>query len=154
VYLTHCYAHTSAHVNFLPDSLKGADMSLWNTAQALGLKTKVVPTMSADWGYYDEDATHQYQSKFSVFNGQGFSGHEESWGHGVPESKVKWLNYTKDTSTRKPKAKAEAEDENDSKPKPKMFKEVQCAYMTVSPQHPLPMLPIQATASNTLSVWQ
>lgn len=44
--LNHCYNHTNANANFLPDSLKGADMSLWNTAEALGLKTKVVPVMT------------------------------------------------------------------------------------------------------------
>jgi hypothetical protein len=61
VYLTHCYAHTSAHVNFLPDSLKGADMSLWSTARAHGLKTKVVPIMANDWGWNeDNDSRHQY----------------------------------------------------------------------------------------------
>ncbi|KAK3722919.1 hypothetical protein LTR37_002064 [Vermiconidia calcicola] len=55
LWLTHSYAHTNKHVNFLPGSLKGADMSLYNTAQALGLKCLVVPIMTLEYGGYHDD---------------------------------------------------------------------------------------------------
>jgi hypothetical protein len=143
VYLTHCYAHTSAHVNFLPDSLKGADMSLWSTARALGLKTKVVPIMVNDWGWNeDDDSRHQYQSNFDVFNGSNSrTDDEQDWGAGIPEPMVTWLNATSSTSAKSAKG--------EGKPKAKTFKEVQAAYITVSPQHPTALLTIQATNSVT-----
>jgi hypothetical protein len=144
VYLTHSYAHTSAHNNFLPDSLKGADMSLWNTARALGLMNRVVPIMYFDWDWNeDEDSRHQFESKFDVFNGGNQRTHdEEDWGSWIPGRIVTWLNATSD----KPAKSAKGE----GKPKPK-FKEVQAAYMTVSPQLLTAMRTIQAIDSDIFS---
>lgn len=48
VWLTHSYAHTSSHVNFLPSSLKGADMALYEAASALDLWRQVVPVMKKE----------------------------------------------------------------------------------------------------------
>jgi hypothetical protein len=53
-------------------------MSLWSTARALGLKTKVVPIMANDWGWNENgDSRHQYQSNFDVFNGSNSRTHDE-----------------------------------------------------------------------------
>lgn len=97
MYLTHCYAHTSKHVKFLSESLKGADMSLWNTAKALDLKSRVVPVMTTNYSYYHDGVAHLVQPAFHPFNGGGTGSFEFSemgarWGNEMPEDKVTWLN--------------------------------------------------------------
>lgn len=132
MYLNHCYAHTSAHVNFLPDSLKGADMSLWNTAKALGLKCQVVPIMTLPYNYEHDGDTHLYEPKFHRFNGGSYGGFQvgecEEWGYEMPETKVSWLNSSGQPSKKRSKAESKEKSE---KAKPD-FKEVQMAYLAVS----------------------
>jgi hypothetical protein len=45
IWLNHSYAHTHRLLNYLPHSLKGADMSLYETVRALGLEYELVPVM-------------------------------------------------------------------------------------------------------------
>lgn len=92
LFLSHPYVHTSAHGDFLPDSLKGADMSLWNTAQALDLRCRVVPIMVHN---YKRRSFGLFRPKFERLS----RGHlvdeddeKQLWGHCVPGHKVKWLN--------------------------------------------------------------
>lgn len=104
-------------------------MSLWNTAQALGLRCRVVPIMpgsrvheeadSFRFEISDEDERPYYffQSRFQGFaRGRLVAEHDEkdTWGHPLPEDKVTWLNSNGDVS-------AGAD-----------FREVQTAHPTVS----------------------
>ncbi|USW58716.1 hypothetical protein Slin15195_G120350 [Septoria linicola] len=66
VWLTHSYAHTNKHVNFLPDSLKGADMSLYETASELGLRCDVVPVITHS-GYGEDGLAPLADVKFRHF---------------------------------------------------------------------------------------
>jgi hypothetical protein len=84
-------------------------MSLWNTAQALGLRCKVVPIMRGSRVYEEEDPYrmdnddeeehdkrpyHLFQSKFQPFaRGDMVTEDDEkdTWGHKLPENKVTWL---------------------------------------------------------------
>lgn len=132
IFLTHSYAHTNKYLNFLPDSLKGADMSLWSTAQALGLECAVAPVMTSPYGSYyggDDDATHLIEKRFLGFNegGQGNFDLDEcaSWGNEMSRGKVTWLNdYASGETKGKPKEKSQ-------KIVPK-YEEVQKAYLSVS----------------------
>ena len=93
-------------------------MSLWNTAQALGLKCRVVPIMPGSRYYYDDEGpSHRFASNFHQFIGGGPYDEEEAWGQNVPENKVTWLN-----------------DNGDASAEAKRFREVQLAYMTVGLQ--------------------
>ena len=130
VWLTHSYAHTSKHLNFLPDSLKGADMSFYETASALGLWCRVVPIMKGGYRYYyDRDGALLMASKSHGFNeGKNSSGNingEDGIGFGseMPVGKVAWLNPSpKKDKSEKTKGREERE---------KQHKGVQLAYMTV-----------------------
>ncbi|KAK5170395.1 uncharacterized protein LTR77_004982 [Saxophila tyrrhenica] len=127
VWLTHSYAHTNKHQNFLPSSLKGADMSVYNTARALGLKCEVVATMSHDFDY-DEDGPSQFVDRtFPGFKQDG-SGSAviggKKFGYKDINGLVTWLNPERDGKRKKVKEGEEA------KPKQQLFREVQTAYMT------------------------
>ena len=145
LYLNHCYAHTSAHVNFLPDSLKGADMSLWNTAKALNLKCGVFPVMRFPYNYHHDGDTHVYEPKFGKFNGASYGGFQlgecgESWGYEMPDTKVTWLN----TSGEKSKKRSKDEPQKEAEKAKADFKEVQMAYLAVSEQPAIVTLQLQA----------
>ena len=133
IWLNHSYAHTSKHLNFLPSSLKGADMSLYETACGLGLKCVLVPIISLESYYHRDETRHVFQGRFYGFNqGQSADGASlgdeyECWGSDMPESKVTWLNDY-------PKRKDESEEEK-KKRQQKGLKEVQLAYMAVSRTH-------------------
>lgn len=43
IYLAHRYPHTNPKISFLPRSLKGVDMALYESVRALGLKCLVAP---------------------------------------------------------------------------------------------------------------
>jgi hypothetical protein len=98
VYLTHCYAHTSDHLNFLPNSLKGADMAFWNTAKALNLNCEVVPIM-----YIPKEDFHLYEPEFNSLFSKASGKYKideyyqwPGWGHKIPEyAKITWLNNKK-----------------------------------------------------------
>ncbi|GAB7332510.1 hypothetical protein MBLNU13_g04301t2 [Cladosporium sp. NU13] len=77
MYLAHFYAHTSAHGNFLPDSLKGADMSLWSNAQELGLRFQRL----SRGDLVDEDDE------------------KDLWAYWLPGHKVLWLTNNGYSST-------------------------------------------------------
>jgi hypothetical protein len=53
IWLTHSCAHTINHINFLPSSLKGADMSFYETTCDLGLWCRVVPVIQVECGSSD-----------------------------------------------------------------------------------------------------
>lgn len=110
VWLTHSYAHTSKYNNFLPDALKGADMSLYETAVALGLQCKLVPVIPD--GHYGYDGKRDaFEQTFGPFESGEI--HEcddsEMWGQPLPDSNLTWIN-----------------------PMKKDLKEVQAAYVVVS----------------------
>ena len=90
VSLTHSYSHTNAHDNFLPGSLKGADVSLYETACALGLWCKVVPLMkykqSKSWK--KEGEAYYTAGKFLKFDGLDY----KTFNQEIPKGKVTWLN--------------------------------------------------------------
>lgn len=136
IWLTHAYAHTHKDLNFLPDSLKGADMSLYNTAQALGLKCRIVPVMSLP-NYGDEQPTHIYEPTLRTFNG-GASGdftldeYGPYWGYEMPESKITWLNAADE---KREGRKGKNKDDDGQKSNEVKHKEVQMAFMTVSDPH-------------------
>lgn len=105
-------------------------MSLWNTAQALGWRRRVVPIMAgsrvheeADPDRFevsdeDERPYHFFQSRFQGFAcGRLVAEHDDkdTWGHPLPEDKVMWLNSNGDVSSET-----------------KQFREVQTAHPTVS----------------------
>ena len=98
IWLTHSYAHTNKQTNFLPSSLKGADMALYEVAQALQLKCLLVPIITLEYGgYYDEGPRHLLQSKFCGFNegrnhGSAQIDEFEYWGSEMPNHVVTWLN--------------------------------------------------------------
>lgn len=98
VWLTHAYAHTSKHNNFLPDSLKGADMSLYESALALNLRCEVVPVIP-DGGY-----DYEYGDKVDIFEpnhfgslttGEIYEGEGDNWGRPMPTGKFTWINPRK-----------------------------------------------------------
>lgn len=130
-------------------------MSLWNTAQALGLQCQVVPIMSTPYRW--DEVVHLYQSKFGTFNDNSSGSHELDeygpyWGHKLPEESVTWLNSKdvdkedeEDNSTKKSAKKSDDES------KAKSLKEVQMAYMTVSLSS---ALSIQSFDTDVHPVWQ
>ncbi|KAF2171374.1 hypothetical protein M409DRAFT_18490 [Zasmidium cellare ATCC 36951] len=127
IWLNHSYAHTNKHLNFLPSSLKGADMSLYETAHALGLWCKLGPIITTDWGY-DDESSHRLASKFLGFNecnnGSGNLDPEggEGFGYALPEGMVTWINpFPKKTQGRAG---------GDVEAGAKQSKEAQMAYMT------------------------
>lgn len=94
VWLTHAYAHTSKHNNFLPSSLKGADMSLYETALALGLHCKVVPVVT----------NGGYRNKFSPLEtAEIYEGEDENWGLPMSRRLYTWIN-AKDKSPKEAQA--------------------------------------------------
>lgn len=101
IYLTHSYAHTHKSLNFLPEGLKGADWSLYETAHALGLKCKLVSIHSReDSNDYYERTRHYADSAFPEFF--FFWDLEEDqdydWGKEMPTRKITWLNsYRRET---------------------------------------------------------
>jgi len=93
--LTHSYAHTSNHNNFLPYSLKGADMSFYNAASALGLKCLVVPMIIMGWSDDEDEQTLVIKDKFLRFNASGRGdfevdeyewGETTNWGYEMPQN--------------------------------------------------------------------
>ncbi|KAI5360171.1 putative prolyl 4-hydroxylase alpha subunit, Fe(2+) 2OG dioxygenase domain-containing protein [Septoria linicola] len=127
VWLTHSYAHTNKHVNFLPDSLKGADMSLYETASELGLRCDVVP-MITHGGYGEDGPARLADVEFRHFNGgmngSGNLSEYEGWGYDVPTGMVTWVNghWTLGRSTKDAQKHRETRD--------KQMQEPQLAYMT------------------------
>lgn len=103
MYLAHSYAHTSAHGNFLPDSLKGADMSLWSNAQELGLRCRVVPIMPGlETHGYKKKHFRLFQSRFQRLSRGDLvdeDDEKDSWGHWLPGHKVLWLTNNGYSST-------------------------------------------------------
>jgi hypothetical protein len=97
--LTHSYAHTNDTYNFLPNSLKGADMSLLNTAEALGLKCKLVPVMEHEhYGDGGDVVVRLYKNSFEMMRDggdyEGFLLDEENytrWGEKLPKGQITWL---------------------------------------------------------------
>ncbi|KAK4506478.1 hypothetical protein PRZ48_000210 [Zasmidium cellare] len=125
IWLNHSYAHTNTHLNFLPSSLKGADMSLYETARALGLWCKLGPIITTDWGY-DDESSHRFDDEFSGFNDcDSFGGNLDpeggaGFGYSLPEGMVTWVNPFPKKKGKGPVAETEAEK----------LKEAQMAYMT------------------------
>jgi hypothetical protein len=103
-------------------------MSLWSTAQALGLKCEVRPIMS-NTDRYRDPVTQRYYHAFHPFENESSGGYmfEErerpEWGDQVPEEIVTWLN---DKGHSLAKISGE-------RSKGKNFEEVEMAYITVSP---------------------
>jgi hypothetical protein len=90
--------------------------------------------MSAPYRY--DGVLHLYNPKFGTFNGKSSGSFELDeygpyWGHKVPEKLVTWLN-AKGVDKENKKEDASTE-KSDGKSKSKSLKEVQIAYMTVSP---------------------
>jgi hypothetical protein len=114
VWLTHAYAHTTKHTNFLPDSLKGADMSLYETAIALGLKCRVVPVGSKpeydheEGGKVDMFAPGRFGPLLTGERGEYYE--VGDWGRPMPQGRYTWVN-----------------------PQTKDLNEAQTAYVVVSP---------------------
>jgi hypothetical protein len=96
IWLTHAYAHTTKRSNFLPASLKGADMSLYETALALGLRCRVVPVGSdPEYSYEDDDEVDMYApGKFGplVTGERGDDSECEDWGRPMSQGKYTWVN--------------------------------------------------------------
>ncbi|CAI6289386.1 unnamed protein product [Periconia digitata] len=98
VYLTHRYAHTDNQLNFLPDSLKGADMALWTAVRALDLTCKLVPIMRAE--HWSGKQTDIFEPEFSSLGETVTGGYVMSidyqwpgWGHKIPkDANITWLN--------------------------------------------------------------
>jgi hypothetical protein len=95
VWLTHAYAHPTKQNNFLPASLKGADMSLYETAIALGLRCQVVPVIP--YGGY----SYNYDGKVDIYKPNNFGplvtgviyeGDGDRWGRPMPSGKYTWVN--------------------------------------------------------------
>ena len=136
VWLTYSYAHTHKHDNFLPYSLKGADMAFYNTACALGLKCLLVPIIAVENDYNDQ-VRYLMETEFSGLNeecsgiGEGslYEEYDMSWGIEMPQSKVVWLNsVAQDKSEGKSISKLEGESRGN-----KDFSELQLACVTVRP---------------------
>jgi hypothetical protein len=112
VWLTHAYAHSTKQNNFLPASLKGADMSLYETAIALGLRCQVVPVIP-DGGYsYEGDGVidvFEPRNFGPLVTGEIYEGDGEKWGRPMPAGKYTWVN-----------------------PRTRGLKEAQAAYVVVS----------------------
>ena len=98
VWLTHAYAHSAKQNNFLPASLKGADMSLYETAIALGLRCQVVPVIP-DGGY-----SYNYDGKVDIYEpgnfgplvtGEIYDGDGDRWGRPMPSGRYTWVNRRK-----------------------------------------------------------
>lgn len=96
VWLTHAYAHTSKHNNFLPGSLKGADMSLYETAHALNLRCEIVPVIPEggySYGYGDGMVDIFQPGKFGpLTTGEIYEGEGDRWGQSMPMGKYTWVN--------------------------------------------------------------
>ena len=94
--LTHAYAHTNDHLNFLPSSLKGADWALYAAASALGLRTKVVSAFSRDNSRTDrhEHFVNKLHRGFEIFDQYtgDYEIEDDQWGEKMPRGKVRWLN--------------------------------------------------------------
>lgn len=97
VWLTHSYAHTSKNDCFLPDSLKGADMSLYETVRALNLRCDVVPVIkNGDYDYYDsKKRVDTMEPAFEPLRSGEI--HEcsdpgEEFGRRMPRDKYSWVN--------------------------------------------------------------
>lgn len=108
IWLSLSYAHTNKHTNFLPSSLKGADMSLYENARGLGLKCLLVPFIT--FGGYYSDEEHIVKGLFygfnEVYSGDGFSFDEYGttcWGKlldGVDDLLVVTVEYCADVSAK------------------------------------------------------
>lgn len=106
VRLTHSYAHTNANLNFLPSSLKGADMSLYETGRALNLHMELIPVIAHYYDEYDNDRDeHKAGTRllanrtFCDFNqGQNESEniqkheYDAGWGAELPSGMITWIN--------------------------------------------------------------
>lgn len=95
IWLTHSYAHTSKNDCFLPESLKGADMSLYETARALGLECQVVPVIpDKGYSYGYRTRTDVVSEEFSAIKtGEVYEGSaEECWGSSMTPDKYVWIN--------------------------------------------------------------
>ncbi|SMR46687.1 unnamed protein product [Zymoseptoria tritici ST99CH_1A5] len=92
----HSSAKAGKYNNFLPDALKGADMSLYETAVALGLQCKLVPVIPD--GHYGYDGKRDaFEQTFGPFESGEI--HEcddsEMWGQPLPDSNLTWINPMK-----------------------------------------------------------
>ena len=156
IYLTHAYAHTSKHSNFLPASLKGAGMSLYETALALGLRSLIAPVV---WlgGVGSVRAGKCYYKRWDLFDPAGFKpfttgekyGDEESvpsdWGLPIPIGNYTLVNGVMDSWEAK----------KDSKKKEKM-EEPQMADLVVSSvfEHDLQNVIANVLSLSLSLVWQ
>ncbi|KAK5114956.1 hypothetical protein LTR85_009994 [Meristemomyces frigidus] len=106
IWLTHSYAHTNLQCNFLPSSLKGAEMAVYVTVMALGLHCYIKPVIRADHSNCDYDDDDEKEPDYAA---DTFSQWEQSdyaqvhdmtrrdmmgqWtSKVVVDSKVTWLN--------------------------------------------------------------
>lgn len=122
VLLNRSYAHTHEHLNFLPTSLKGADMSFYETALALDLRCKLAPVIKAEFAYEDE-SQYRILNKFTELLDFDFDPEEydEDVGDSMQEGKVTWVNP--------PIKKTKGSKTNNEMEK---FEEIQMAYLAVS----------------------
>lgn len=104
-------------------------MSLFHTAQSLGLKCITVPIMSRE-GY--RGPTDLYEPRFLGFNGAASGNYPLDeygpyWGFKMPQSKITWLNLDEGEE----EGKEEEEDDGTDGAQGKTFKDVQMVFMTV-----------------------
>jgi hypothetical protein len=104
IWLRHSYAHTHKELNFLPSSLKGSDMVLYETSRALGLQCYLHPVV--EYEHYDHEAdegkdTMVLADSFQPYNSDmGYDDEDENkqeilmrWGDlEVDEGRTTWLN--------------------------------------------------------------
>lgn len=98
IWLTHAYAHSTKNNNFLPASLKGADMSLYETAIALGLRCQVVPVIPNGGYSYGEDGQvdiYEPGNFGPLVTGQIYEGEGNTWGRPMPTVRYTWVNRRK-----------------------------------------------------------
>lgn len=135
IWLNHSYAHTNKYLNFLPSSLKGADMSLYETARALGLQIRLGPVVaSVEGNYVGEESKNLFSDKFFALNeGDNYSGNltldsevEAGFGRELPEGKITWINPFLETYQGYGRA------QNVVGKGAEKYKEAQMAYLTVS----------------------
>ncbi|KAK5138256.1 hypothetical protein LTR08_003317 [Meristemomyces frigidus] len=80
IWLTHSYAHTNGEMNFLPSSLKGADMMFYETAIALGLQCSVQPILCYSMYADDDDVEYAQPTRQGFATQQGFDEYVHSEG--------------------------------------------------------------------------
>lgn len=109
IWLAHGYAHTNMQSNFLPSSLKGADMVLFEAARALNLHCYVRPIVPFEYKDYERDDYERVRcmvmkDRFAKYvEGCGVEGDEVTrrevigqWSNTVVgTSKITWLNKSR-----------------------------------------------------------